>query len=415
MRIRHWLTSLCLLVTPWAHAAVGAIDNVPASTLLIPYFEVDLASATGKNTVVSVTNTTATAVMGNVTLWSDAGIPAFNFSIYFTGYDTAAIDLRQVLAGVLPRTASAGQDPTDTISHKGFLSQDINFASCNGILPPATVPSATVADVAAMLTGSPSTSRYAGQCVGSAKGDGVARGYITIDTANRCAGAGMDPGNVDYFNPQSANIVATNQNVLVGDYLMTNQATGQLSAFNAVSVESDPADQRLTTAGNYTFYGRMHGWDATDNREPLATNWSVQGDSGTSAAIIWRDPKTAPAAFSCATGRPAYAPLGQNQARMINSASSQVPLTPAALAPIATQVAPLTNAYLGYGSTEKIGWLYMNLNTAVAPGNNPPSQVGAAQAFVTVLRPVDGVTRFTAGSTCTPLDSAIAASNFIIP
>lgn len=410
MRIRHWLASLCLLATPWAHAAIGAVDNVPASTLLVPYFEVDLASATGKNTVVSVTNTSATAVMLNTTLWSDAGIPVFNFSTYLTGYDTQSIDMRQVLAGVLPRTASAGQDPADTISHKGPFSQDINFASCNGILPPAAVPVATVADVTAMLTGSPSTVRYAGQCVGSNKGDGVARGYITIDTMSQCAPTGTDPSQGNYFS----SFIGTFQNVLVGDYLLVNQAAGQLSAFNAVAVEADFADPLVNTANNYTFYGRLHNWDATDRREPLATNWAVQGDSGTSSAIIWRDPKVAPAAFSCAAGKPAYAPLGQTQARIVNSKSFQVPLTPPSLAPIATQVAPLTTAYLGYATTEKVGWLYLNLNTSVAPGANPPTQPGAAQAYVTLLRPIDGVSRMTAGGVCTAMDSATAASSFTI-
>lgn len=410
MRIRHWLASLCLLATPWAHAAIGAVDNVPASTLLVPYFEVDLASANGKNTVVSVTNTSATAVMLNTTLWSDAGIPVFNFSAYLTGYDTVSMDLRQVLAGVLPRTASAGQDPADTISHKGPFSQDINFPACNGVVPPAPVPPATVADIAAMLTGSPSTVRYAGQCVGSNKGDGVARGYITIDTASQCLTSGVDPTQANYFS----GFIGTFQNVIVGDYLMVNQATGQLSAFNAVAVESDFSDPRVNTANNYTFYGRLHNWDATDRREPLATNWAVQGDSGTSSAIIWRDPKVAPAPFSCATGKPAYAPLGQTQARIVNTQSFQVPLTPPSLAPVATQVAPLTNAYLGFASTEKIGWLFLNLNTAVAPGANPPTQPNASQGFVTLLRPVDGVSRMTAGGTCTALDSATAASSFTI-
>ena len=36
--------------------------------------------------------------------------------------------------GKLPRTASDGQDPADTISPQGAASQDINFASCGVLL-----------------------------------------------------------------------------------------------------------------------------------------------------------------------------------------------------------------------------------------------------------------------------------------
>ena len=55
------------------------------------------------------------------------------------------INLRDILAnGILPRTASDGQDPADTISPQGPFSQDINFASCTGLLPPPTLPAAFV-------------------------------------------------------------------------------------------------------------------------------------------------------------------------------------------------------------------------------------------------------------------------------
>jgi hypothetical protein len=61
------------------------------------------------------------------------------------------MNMRELLVGRnAPRTASAGQDPTDTanpadgISNKGLFSQDINFASCTGQLPPPAVPASFV-------------------------------------------------------------------------------------------------------------------------------------------------------------------------------------------------------------------------------------------------------------------------------
>lgn len=108
------------------------MDAVPAATLLYPYFEVDLANANGKNTIAGMHSTAATAVLGRVTIWSNTGLPIYNFNIYLTGYDAISFDMRSVLNGSLPQTASAGQDPTDVLSPKGSMSQDINFASLLG-------------------------------------------------------------------------------------------------------------------------------------------------------------------------------------------------------------------------------------------------------------------------------------------
>src|ERR1700712_3216344 len=121
---------LCALVlgSP-ARAVICTIDAVPAATLLLPYFEVDLKNPNGLTTLFSVNNASATAVLAHVTVWSDLSVPVLDFNIYLTGYDVQTINLRDILVnGVLPQTASAGQDPTDTISKKGPKSQDINFA-----------------------------------------------------------------------------------------------------------------------------------------------------------------------------------------------------------------------------------------------------------------------------------------------
>ena len=115
---------------------ICTIDEVPAATLLLPYFEVDLDNQWGLNTLFSVNNASATAVLAHVVVWSDLSVPVLDFNIYLTGYDVQTINSGDVLNGNLPQTASAGQDPNDTISPQGAFSQDINFASCTGLLPP---------------------------------------------------------------------------------------------------------------------------------------------------------------------------------------------------------------------------------------------------------------------------------------
>src|SRR6185295_3275684 len=109
-----------------AHAAICDGDNKPAATLLLPYFEVDTVRPDGVNTLFSISNAFATAQLAHVTFWTDLSVPIFDFNVYLTGYDMMTFDMRQMINGLLPPSASAGQDPMDTISPQGAFSQDIN-------------------------------------------------------------------------------------------------------------------------------------------------------------------------------------------------------------------------------------------------------------------------------------------------
>src|SRR5580692_1552579 len=109
----------------------ATVSDTAGATLLLPYFEVDLTNPTGMDTIFSINDmgvtayngvnpfvTGSTAVLGHVIIWTDLGVPVFTFNVYLTGYDIQLVDLRSVLNGTLPATASAGQDPMDTISPK---------------------------------------------------------------------------------------------------------------------------------------------------------------------------------------------------------------------------------------------------------------------------------------------------------
>src|SRR5262249_44819298 len=132
-----------------------------------------------------INNASATAILAHVVLWSDLAVPVFQFNVYLTGYDVQDVDLGQLLRqGLVPQTASAGQDPTDTISPHGPFSQDINFFSCNGVLPPAPLTPSQLQPLQAGLTGG--FNSILGGCCGVAHGDQTARGYVTVDTVNNC-------------------------------------------------------------------------------------------------------------------------------------------------------------------------------------------------------------------------------------
>src|SRR5262249_53882564 len=71
-----------------AFAVICTIDDVPAATLLLPYFEVSPCSdPNGVTTLFSVNNASATAILAHVVVWSDLSVPVLDFNIYLTGYD----------------------------------------------------------------------------------------------------------------------------------------------------------------------------------------------------------------------------------------------------------------------------------------------------------------------------------------
>jgi hypothetical protein len=101
--------------------------------LLVPYWEADPSDPSGVDTLVTIQNASATAIVAHVTLWTDYGIPTTTFDFYLTGYDQETFSLRSAMNRFVPVTADDGDDPMDTaspndgISNQGVLSQDINF------------------------------------------------------------------------------------------------------------------------------------------------------------------------------------------------------------------------------------------------------------------------------------------------
>lgn len=310
--------------TPPTRAMVGTVDGAPAATLLLPYFETDLLNPNGTQTSVRISNASATAILAHATLYTDLGIPTLQFNLYLTGYDSVDVDMRLLFQGIVPQTASAGQDPTDRISPKGAYSQDINFASCTNLLPPPGLPPAvsagwpsnttwdvgTLAAIRAAHTGQAST-LWSGQCGAVAHGDSVARGYMTVDAVNNCTM--RYPSDAGYLMAGGSGD-ATGQNTLYGTATTINRLQQAVYTENLVAVEASFNDPTTATAGIQTFYGRYNGNTATDNREALGTVWTARSMQGTPLAldtrfVVWRDPGQAVSPFACGGALPAPFPL----------------------------------------------------------------------------------------------------------
>ena len=413
------LAAACLLALAVpANAVICTVDDVPGATLLLPYFEVDLANTNGVTTLFSINNASATAVLAHVVVWSDLSVPVLDFNVYLTGYDVQSINMRDILAGNLPQTASAGQDPNDTISPKGNFSQDINFASCTGQLPTGALPASFVTHLQTALTGQ--FSNLLGGCAGLAYGDNIARGYVTADTVNNCTL--RFPGDLGYFGAGGSGD-ATNQNVLWGDYFYVNSATNRADGNALVHIEADATNPETSVSGQYTFYGRYVNWTAVDNREPLATNFAVRflnggAFTGGTNLVTWRDSKVRQGAFKCGT-TPAWYPLGQEQIVIFDeqehpSVPTTIPVSPqppqTGIIPFPAETQSTAVGGAAFPVPYKFGWVFLNLNTTVAAaGNVPPEDPAAAQAWVEAVMSALG--RYSVGFDAIKLDSACTANH----
>jgi hypothetical protein len=417
----------------------GVVADQPGASLVLPYFEVDLSNNTpaADTTVLSITNTSATAILTHWVIWTDLSVPALEFNVYLTGYDLFRLNLQQLLlTGILPQTASAGQDPSDTISPKGPFSQDINFASCNGILPYPALGSAQLGGLQAALTGRASVN-YGGQCGGVNHNDNIARGYITIDAVNNCTS--RFPGDAGYFAAGGTGDV-TNQNVLVGDSFYLNPSKNHAVALPLVSLIADATNPATSTAGTYTFYGRYDAWTAVDNRQPTSTTFapryvnagSPQGfnfiNQGTTE-VVWRDSKVNQGPFTCGTTPPWYPLTLEGMVVFDEQEHPQIPAvclerpcpvnTPELPFPAETQKTLVGGPQLATSFSE--GWIYLDLNTTVtAAGSNPPVDPAAAQAWVISLydQGVGGggnnpSSTWEMGEKASALDSAENANHFV--
>src|SRR6185369_810308 len=401
-----------------ASAVICTVDDVPGATLLLPYFEVDLSNVNGVTTLFSINNASATAVLAHVVVWSDLSVPVLDFNVYLTGYDVQSINMRDILAGALPQTASAGQDPTDTISPKGQFSQDINFASCTGQLPTGALPASFVSHLQTSLTGQ--FSSLLGGCAGLAYGDNIARGYVTVDTVNNCTL--RFPGDIGYFAAGGTGD-ATNQNVLWGDYFYVNGAANRADGETLVHIEASATNPETSVTGQYTFYGRYVSFTAVDNREPLATNFAVRflnggPFSGGTNLIAWRDSKVRQGAFKCGT-TPAWYPLGQEQIVIFDeqehpSVPTTIPVSPqppqSGIIPFPAETQSTAVGGAAFPVPFRFGWLFLNLNTTVAAaGSVPPEDPAAAQAWVQAVMVALG--RYSVGFDAIKLDSACTANH----
>ena len=392
-----------------AFATEDAIDVVPAATLLLPYFEVDIANPLGVTTLFSVNNASAAPQLAHITLWTDMSRPTLDFTIYLTGYDVQTFNLGPLFrTGELPllqgpkngallingidehagafsiRLASDLPDPDAIEAGEG--------AACTFPLP-ANLPLNFLNYIQRVHTGLsiPPGFENAGECVGTIGGglgssgigmqDNIARGYVTIDVVTNCSQFVITQD--QYFDV--ALKTTPDANVIWGDFFWVNPLENFAQGDALVHIETyeDPVEGPV-----YTFYGRYTPgtpYNGVDNREPLATTWGVRyfaGGlfSGGTDIVCWRDNGVEPSLVFAAVQlrNPASSgdgmPLSQNQVVIFDEEENPVTIPGSPFSPPPTQsgltVCPWEATRTRVDGIRlptpfDFGWLYLNLNTNV--------------------------------------------------
>lgn len=391
--------------TPPAAAKTCAADAVPAATLLLPYFEVDLGNASGRTTLFSVNNAAGRGILSHVVLWTDLGVPTLSFDLYLTGYDVQTVNLRDVFAGRLPRTATANLDPGDAISPRGELSEDLSYPGCAGLLPPPAPSEAVVDHLRRAHQGLPSP-LLDGKCAAQPLHDGFARGYVTVDVVTRCST--LTPADAGYFGPEG---VAVHDNVLWGDFYLVDPAGNFAQGENLVRIESDPA----RFAGKPTFYSRYVNGAGADGREPLPTVWAaryVNGGSFTGGTdfIYWRDTSPRGEPFLCAQP-PAWYPIGREDDRIwVFDEEENIDAPVCFPVPVPCQLTspfPAETGRVAVGGPAlpvpfNFGWWFLDMKTTAGavPG------FASSQGWVGTIHDAQGL--FSVGLEADPLDDGCA-------
>jgi len=397
-----WLLTLPLLAGSMpAVAKTCAVDVVPAATLLLPYFEVDLTKPGGRTTLMAINNASDRATLAHVVLWTDLGVPTLAFDVYLTGYDVQTINLRDLFTGgTPPATADAPRDRNDTISPKGMLSEDVSIPGCDGLLPPAPLSPDVVSHLTRAHQGLASP-LLGGKCAAQVIGDSIERGYVTVDVARRCSTlTPQDPG---YFGPDG---VAGNDNVLWGDFFLIEPDGNVAEGEDLIRLESDPA----RFAGHPTFYARYVNASGADGREPLPTVWEsrfIDGGpfTGGTNLIYWRDSRLRNQPFLCGHP-PEWYPFPWEFPRTVifdEQEQPQVPscpiLCPSLASPFPAESGRIPVGGLAFPVPYTFGWAYLDMKT------NPqsPTVPGATQAWLGTIHEALGT--FSVGYEADPRDS----------
>jgi len=335
------------LVGGMAYANFGALDNVPAATLLVPYIVVDTnadgtPNPAGYTTLTVVTNVSSIKQIIHVTVWSADSQPVIDFDEVLSGYDVWSINWRDLMNGDFGAfdTGATGGFWDDTIADAAptpwgpsvniYLNDvpDMPIADDTDFPYPATTKACGFpwgdqsgfagqiqAELAAPLIPWPNQDT---DCDSDTSATGFDDGaeihnwhgwlgslgaqpvffYATIDSVYGCSR--LFPGQFEYWTTgpddtalhrYRGNTWTTEWNTLTGMDIYLNATANYSESLPTVNVE---AAQFWNYVGFYSteIYDGSKGDFRYSDREPLPTAWAFyyfQAPIATSEVVVWKN------------------------------------------------------------------------------------------------------------------------------
>ncbi|MGD1149263.1 MAG: hypothetical protein ABR961_15080 [Thermoanaerobaculaceae bacterium] len=322
-----------------AYANFGSRDNVPASTLLVPYIVIDTNAAgtpdpTGYQTLTVVTNVSSIKQLIHITVYAADSSPVIDFDEVLSGYDVWSINWRDLVTGDFEHfdTGSA-TNPAGAATPgglKGFWTAPTYTATVSAVSPSAWGPTAN--------RGAQTIPPPIDIDAGSNAGCGFPWGYLgvyspaiiqelqaplvpwpnqdttcikpgsyitnwggwlstltaqplffyaIIDSVNACNGDFPDTALGDYWK------YLTQLNTLAGDDFYLDFETNYSESLPTVNIESS-SDIDYNYVGFYSAYkadsGNLDNYE--DNHEPLPTAWAFnyfQNGGVTTEVGVWKN------------------------------------------------------------------------------------------------------------------------------
>jgi hypothetical protein len=415
MRNRIAFAVFTVLIT--LSASAGTLDNDstcdikvgPAATLLLPYFEVDLAAAGEQTTLFTITNVSRYSQIAHVTIWTDWGFPVLNFNIFLVGYDVQSINVKDILVrGIV--ASPVGTGPTTVESPLGALTSppsgpgytNPNFKAvidCDAL--PGAIPQTFMAAVRQALTVGVYNPGGLASCPNQVGGSHAnAIGYATVDIVGSCTS--RLPSDPLYYTTD-----LLFDNVLIGDYQQIGPHPSSASApFDAganpmVHLRAIPegggAGSNVATELPYTFYDRYTpaANRIQDRRQPLPATFAarfIQGGPGAFATnyTIWREGFGKGA---CGASLALNEPLPIAEIVRFDEHDNPFVNNPPcyALCGYVHEILPLTSSistasmpYPAMASADVGGWMYLNLNNGGSTGYSVTTR-SVISGFPTVI------------------------------
>jgi hypothetical protein len=287
-----------------ASAITCTIDQHPAATLLVPYFEATFAPdgtpiGTGpdaRDTLVTICNASSAPMIAHVNVFNERTELVLDFNIALTGFDCQSMSVARVLQGFLPATpvttahAASANDACQRNPNAGVYSPPVVTGEYLRIRPvdTATPLDNTLATTLYPQPAWPAGSSFAQGVLDSLDGtddsigcggvDGTItnpiHGYMTIDHANYCNLS--NPSDPNYYSRDAIGM----ENNLFGEVIFTSGSGLPTMGGSTVNIEADASLAGDVDTDIRTFYHRYVGTDGLcfgGNCAKFATNPWNQG------------------------------------------------------------------------------------------------------------------------------------------